>query len=421
MRMDPHELDNYYDSHPFAFAAKANADDTPTFQEAISGPDRDGFIEAMHQEIEQLESFGAWKIVPRSKAIKDNCRILSSTWVFKRKRFPDGTVKKLKARICVRGDQQVKDVDYFDTFSPVVQWSTIRLMFILSIVLNLKTIQVDYTLAFVQAPAAPGTYMEMPQLFEVNGMILELKRNLYGQCESPRKFYEFLRKGLMERGLEPSPHDHSLFMSEKVSVVTYVDDCIFFARDEKIIKELIASLRKPPDKYKGKWNEFILNEEEDYAGFLGIDISPCSDDKNTLELLQVGLIDRIVNALNLQDSPIKSNITPTTASPLGKDEEGPPRKFSWNYASLIGMLLYLSSNSRPDIAFAVHQAARFTHCARHSHEKAIIKIAEYLRSTKNKGFRINPKTHLGLELFADADFAGLWSIENPEDAVCVKS
>ena len=49
------------------------------------------------------------------------------------------------------------NVDYFDTFSSVVQWSTICLMFILSIILNLHTVQVDYTLTFVQAAADTGT------------------------------------------------------------------------------------------------------------------------------------------------------------------------------------------------------------------------------------------------------------------------
>ena len=421
MKQDPLELDNCVLPHPFPLSAKANADDSPNFNEAMSSPDREGFIDAMHKEINQLEDFGAWDVVPRSKALKAHSRILAVTWVFKRKRYPDGSVKKLKARICVRGDQQVQDVDYFDTFSPVVQWSTIRLMFILSILLNLKTIQVDYTLAFVQAPADPGTFLEMPKLFEIPGMILELKRNLYGQCDSPKKFYEYLKKGLMERGLVPSPHDHCLFMSKEVSVVTCVDDCIFFAKDEAQIRKLIKSLQEPPDKFCGKWNQFLLSEEEDYAGFLGIDISTCKDDENVIELLQTGLIDRVSEAVGLGNTTVGKNMTPSRTTLLGKDENGPPRQSSWNYASVIGMLLYLASDSRPDIAFSVHQAARFTHCAKLSHEKAVIQIVKYLKSTKDKGLRINPKTTLNLELYANADFAGLWNIEHPEDAICVKS
>ena len=109
-------------------------------------------------------------------------------------------------------------------------------MFILSIILNLSTIQVDYTLAFVQAPDEPGTFIEMPKLFEIPGMILELNRNLYGQCKSPKKFYEYLQKGLMDRGLTPCSHDHCLFTSDNIAVITYVDDCVFFAKNEEDIK-----------------------------------------------------------------------------------------------------------------------------------------------------------------------------------------
>ena len=61
-------------------------------------------------------------------------------------------VRKLKSRFCVRGDKQIEGVDFFDTFAPVVNWTTVRLMLILSIVLGLSTRQVDYTAAFVHAP-----------------------------------------------------------------------------------------------------------------------------------------------------------------------------------------------------------------------------------------------------------------------------
>jgi hypothetical protein len=56
----------------------------------------------------------------------------------------------------------------------------------------------------------------------------------------------------------------------------------------------------------------------------------------------------------------------------------------WDYASIIGMLMYLSANTQPDIAFAVHQAARFTHNPRASHAAAIKRILRYLKATKDK-------------------------------------
>ena len=294
-------------------------------------------------------------------------------------------------------------------------------MFVLSILLGLKTCQVDYTLAFVQAKAAPGTYIEMPKLFEAPGKILELKRNLYGMCKAPRNFYKHLKKGLEDRGLIPSPHDHCLFMSKDLIAITYVDDCIFFARNDKVINSFIESLRKAPPEKSKVWDNFILNKEDDYAGFLGIDISNSKHVPGKIELLQVGLIDRILQVLNLDKENASVRHEPASTTPLGKDEQGAPRKEQWSYSSVIGMLLYLASNSRPDIAFAVNQAAKFTHNPKLSHEVAIKRIGRYLKLTCNRGLVINPNEDLALEMFADADFAGLWNIENPNDPISVKS
>ena len=406
---DDFDEDLQLGTHPFAFAAKANAEDTPTFNEAMSSPDREGFIEAMKKELDALDGMEAWDVVPREKAIKTGRKIIASTWAFKRKRYPDGTVKKLKARLVARGDQQVEGVDYFDSFSPVVQWSTIRLLLVLSMMLNLKSVQVDYTLAFVQAPAENNVFVEMPRMFDVPGYVFELKRNLYGLCEAPRNFFQHLKKGLNDRGLKNSKYDHCMFYSDKIIVVVYVDDCIFMAKDEEDINRLIEDLRKPENS---EHEEYVLNKEEDYAGFLGIDIRKSKEIEGAIELLQIGLIDRILKVLSLDGENTKLRWEPAASTPLGKHEEGPGRKEHWSYASVIGMMIYLSSNSRPDIAFAVHQCARFTHCANNQHEIAIKRIGRYLKATREQGLIMKPNEDLRLDLYADADFAGLWAIEN---------
>ena len=74
----------------------------------------------MSNEVTGLEKKTIWivmacKLVPKAK------KILKSTWAFKIKRFPDGTICKLKAWFCVRGDLQESGVDYFDTYAPVAQ------------------------------------------------------------------------------------------------------------------------------------------------------------------------------------------------------------------------------------------------------------------------------------------------------------
>ena len=86
------------------------------------------------------------------------------------------------------------------------------------------------------------------------------------------------------------------------------------------------------------------------------------------------------------------------------------------------MLLYLSNNSRPDIAFAVHQCARFYHAPKQIHALAIKAIGRYLIRTRDKGLILSPSGDLGVDCYVDADFAGLWLHEDADqNPLSVKS
>lgn len=93
--------------------------------------------------------------------------VIPSTWAFKCKRFPDGRIKKFKARFCACGDCQKEGIDYFETWSPVAQWTTVRIMLILSSILRLRSVQADITAAFVHAelPPTEEVYIHQPRGF----------------------------------------------------------------------------------------------------------------------------------------------------------------------------------------------------------------------------------------------------------------
>ena len=94
---------------PLALALKANSADNPNWYQAMNGPLADGYWDAMEKELNTLKDKNSWKIVDR----KPWMNVLPSTWAFKCKRYPDGSVRKLKARFCVRGDKQKEGIDYF--------------------------------------------------------------------------------------------------------------------------------------------------------------------------------------------------------------------------------------------------------------------------------------------------------------------
>ena len=119
----------------------------------------------MRKEIKELEEHRTWEVV-RLDQLPEGANILPSTWALKIKRYPDGRVNKFKARFCARGDRQVEGVDYFEKFAPVVSWSTVRMLMVLSLNLGWATKQVDFSNAFVQATLNEEVYMSLPSHFE---------------------------------------------------------------------------------------------------------------------------------------------------------------------------------------------------------------------------------------------------------------
>ena len=93
----------------------------------------------------------------------------------------------------------------------------------------------------------------------------------------------------------------------------------------------------------------------------------------------------------------------------------------WEYASIIGMLMYLANNSRPDIAHAVHACARYTHSPKKSHATAVKHILRYLKGTQDKGMLLCPNKLHELNCYVDSDFAGNYTSFPDQDPTSVKS
>jgi hypothetical protein len=105
--------------HPLFLRAHSAASklDNPGWCKTTRGKFANDYWKAIELKIFPLELIEAWKVVDW----EDNMNIITSTWAFKCKRYPDGLVKKFKARFCARGDQQLEGIDFLETYSPVVQ------------------------------------------------------------------------------------------------------------------------------------------------------------------------------------------------------------------------------------------------------------------------------------------------------------
>lgn len=411
--------------NPMALQAKSKSPDTPGWAEAMNGPYAEGYKEAAKKEVDTLIGMRVWDEVDREPWMN----VLPSTWAFRRKTFPDGTTKKLKGRFCVRGDRQIPGVHYDpdQIYAPVVSWTTVRLLLLLSAQLDLATRQVDYVAAFVHAPmpvpkgfntmskdeqARSKTYVEMPRGFCKEGKVLRLNKALYGLSEAPVSFFRYLKGNLEAIGFQQAIDvDPCLFISDKVICLVYVDDTLLYAKNDADIDEVVRQLQDE--------RQMALEIEDDVAGFLGVDIKKDSD-TGCVILKQDGLKKRIVEALKIEDLPDEP--IPATSC-LGKDLDGEPPNCDFNYASVVGMCFYLYSHSCPEIGFAISQLARFSFNPRRSHELALIQLGQYLKGTIGQGMVLKPMKldEFCMDVYVDSDFMGIYGKEERNDPDNVRS
>ena len=110
-----------------------------TWEEVMSSPEKKKWKQASDKEIHELvDKRNTWTIVPISEA--KGHKILPTTWVFRLKRFPDGTPKKMKARLVVRGDLQE---GISDVYAPVVEFFSVRFFLAYSRYMNWITCAID--------------------------------------------------------------------------------------------------------------------------------------------------------------------------------------------------------------------------------------------------------------------------------------
>lgn len=408
------------DIHPLAalqsFAATKQRDpDTMTLDQAMREPDADKFIEAMQKELQDHADRGHWIVIPANQMPR-NAKPINMVWSMKRKRDPTGEIIKWKARLCAHGGMQVYGDTYWDTYSPVVSWSTVRLVMILAIILGWEMRSIDFILAYPQADvSSKNIYMRPPKGTKNkknSPVMLKLIKNLYGLKDAGLTWFEHIKKGLLERGWKPSDIDPCLFTKGTVILVLYVDDAYLTGPNKSDIDSAITSLKQ----------DFSLTDEGDLKDYLGVRI--IRHDDGTAELVQPRMIDRCLNIVgfptrNDTGTQIKMHDTPAETRPiLHKDEHGEPRKEHWNYRAAVGALSYLTAMSRPEIAYQVHQCARFCNDPKLSHEKAIKRICRYLKSTEDKGLIFKPDLTKGFECHVDADWAGNWNKDYATDPSC---
>jgi Reverse transcriptase (RNA-dependent DNA polymerase)/GAG-pre-integrase domain len=391
--------------HPLAMAASSDKD-VMYLHEALAAPDRREFVRAMEKEIRAHTEGANWKIIKRADVPKGQM-VLPSVWAMRRKRdIATNEIYKWKARINLHGGKQIKDFNYWETYAPVASWSSIRVIMNMAALNDWVTRQLDFVLAFPQAPVETDLYMEIPKGFEVKGhkqdVVLKLVNNLYGQKQAGRVWNTYLTEGLEQIGFKQCKSDPCIFWRNQTLIVLYTDDTIVTGPCTKEVDEAIKEIS----------TVFEITHQPEVKDFLGVHIQRNTD--GTIVLTQPQLIKSIITDLGLKENPNTRDIPALSSKILQKHSNSPSHNEKWHYRSVIGKLNYLEKSTRPDIAYAVHQCARFASDPREEHTKAVKVIGRYLMGTSDKGIICTP-THESVTCYCDADFSGNWDASIASD------
>jgi hypothetical protein len=391
---------------PIAFATSKSDPDTLHFNGAMNAADAADFKQAMLKEANAHTDNEHWEVWAKAD-VPDKQDILPAVWAFKRKRRIDTReVYKHKARLNIHGGKQKHGVNYWETYSPVVNWFSIRLCLILTLICGWKTRQIDFVLAFPQAEVECDLFMQLPRGLVFPGFhrsthCLKLKKNLYGQKQAGRVWNHHLVNGLVNKlKFQQSTVDECVFYRGTTILLIYVDDGILCGPSAKDIQTIIAELASLYD----------ITDEGEIDAYLGVKISRTSE--GTIELKQPHLIQQILDDMGMKSNTKTKEKAAPSSTILRRDLQGETFSEKWDYRSIIGKLNFLEKSTRPEIAYAVHQCARFASNPKQSHANAVKYLCRYLLSTKDKGLIMRPDSSKSFEVHVDCDFAGNWMKED---------
>jgi Reverse transcriptase (RNA-dependent DNA polymerase) len=374
----------------------ATGQDNLYFHEILREPDKKQFIMAMKDNRN-------WITIKRKDLPKD-VKVIPSVWAMRRKRkLTDGSITKWKARLNVNGSKQVYGTNYWETYAPVAQWISIRLVLCLASLNSWTTKTFDFVQAFPQAPSETKLYIDVPKGCHVEGnrddWALKVVNNIYGQKQAGRFLYKYLTNKLInELHFQQSKYDPCVLWRDGCLLVVYTDDTIITGPSSKAIVKIIEEIGKL----------FNIPHEDQVDDFLCVNIGRNTD--GTVTFTQPKLIQEILDDLGLKDNSV-TKPTPAISSTILQPDEGEEEfNETWNYRSLIGKINYLEKSTRPDIAYAVHQCARFAANPKASYGKAVKNIGRYLLGTKTKGITCKLNNQ-AIQCYADADFAGNWETQ----------
>lgn len=340
----------------------------------------------MKEELNSIEENNTWILcdLPHGR------KAIGSKWVFKNKLNENGNVERRKARLVAQGFSQKFGVDYDEVFAPVARNTTLRLLLSVAGTRNYTVNHYDIKTAFLNGKLEEEIYMKQPPGFQNGGKVYRLKKSLYGLKQAARVWNNTLHEALTEQGCKQNEIDKCLYVRKQQGKVCYllvhVDDLLVATNDKNYKDDLMKTIGK----------KFEMKNLGGVKHYLGIDVEKID---GKFYISQPGYIDKILEESGLKEAkiskfPVDTGYYKQEGSYLSSNEE---------YRKLIGMLLYLTTNTRPDIAASVCILSKKVEKPRDNDLNEVRRIIRYLKGTRNLKLQLNNEESDGSNIFAYSD------------------
>ena len=318
-----------------------------------------------------------------------------------------------KARLVAGGHL----VDLFDTeiYSSTVKGISVKLLHVIAHKVGLKALCGDVGNAFVTAFTTEKVYCIAGLEFgeEHVGKVVVLKKALYGLASSSACFHAHFADVLRSFGFHATRFDQDVWYRRSQDkkyyeyVCTHVDDFCIFSKEPQPIMDQIKSIftvksEGPPSYYLG--NDFVQNKKSK-LWYLG-----CKTYIKEGIARVEGLLGK---QLSKHDTPMAAGDHPELDdSQILNDED------HTKYQMLIGMLNWIVTIGRLDIAFATSSLSRFVACPRKGHLDRALYVFGYLKKRPNRRIRIDSRDPIivenGAETQLDIDYQQKFHDQYPD-------
>lgn len=373
-----------------ALSAQDSKDFVPkSYDQAIKCKEANHWVLAMEREMRALEDHNTWSVTELPQGRK----AFGHKWVFKHKKEA-GTIVGYKARLVANGYSQVADLDYDEIFAPVTRSATVRTMLALAGKLNWSIYQYDVDTAFLNGDIDKDIYMKCPKGFGFpENSVLKLQKSLYGLKQSARKWNEKFHKTLIDIGFKQSKADSCLYSykhdEDTCYLICHVDDFLLSGPVETIIHNIASKIH-----YR-----FSIKAQGKVSNFLNIKISY---ENGSYNMNQAHYIETIATEFSLDEASPSKYPLDVGYYKLTDDKE---LEDITMYRKLIGMLLYVSTNTRPDIAVSVGILSQRLTKPRLLDMNEAKRIVKYLFHTRHYKLKLNDTTSDVIRHYSDADWA----------------